>query len=250
MHGEEASYYAITDGEHIVSLAAAQDHKRLLDGGRGENTGGMGAYSPAPVLTASVEQRVMDEIVVPTIRGMLADGAPYTGVLYVGLMIDAAGQPRVVEFNVRFGDPETQPLVLRMDSDLLPLLDSAARGQLDADLELVWGDAAVCVVLASAGYPRAAETGKRIEGLEDVLALAAAAGEGELPDVVVFHAGTRASAAFDPAEFETSGGRVLGVTARGATVREARDRAYAAADKIQFDGKQMRRDIAVSALES
>jgi phosphoribosylamine--glycine ligase len=250
MLGEEASYYAITDGERIVTLAAAQDHKRLLDGDRGENTGGMGAYSPAPVLTPAVEQQVLDEIVVPTIRGMAADGSPYTGVLYVGLMIDPAGQPRVVEFNVRFGDPETQPLMLRMDSDLLPLLDGAARGQLDVAGELVWGDAAVCVVLASAGYPRAAETGKRIEGLGDVLALSGPVGEGELPEVVVFHAGTRACAPPDQAEFETSGGRVLGVTARGHTVREARDRAYAAADKIQFEGKQMRRDIAARALES
>ena len=235
MPGEEASYYAITDGRNVVSLAAAQDHKRALDGDCGENTGGMGAYSPAPVFSEEVEKRVLEEIVHPAIRGMAADGCPYQGVLYVGLMIEA-GVPRVVEFNVRFGDPETQCLMLRMRGDLVPLLDGAARGRLDPSVSLDWGDAAVCVAMASGGYPRAYETGKPIRGLE------AAA---EDPNVVVFHAGTRRSA---DGGFETAGGRVLGVTARGASVREARDRAYAAADKIHFEDAHLRRDIAMRAL--
>jgi phosphoribosylamine--glycine ligase len=237
LEGEEASYYAITDGEHVVTLAAAQDHKRALDGDRGENTGGMGAYSPAPVLSEAVEKRVLEQIVHPAIRGMAAEGSPYTGVLYVGLMIDASGAPRVVEFNVRFGDPETQPLVVRMDGDLVPLLEASARGGLDRVAPLGFRDAAVCVVLASGGYPRAYETGQPIEGLE------AAAQDA---DVVVFHAGTRRRA---DGGFETAGGRVLGVTARGASVREARDRAYAAADRIRFPAMHLRRDIAARALE-
>jgi phosphoribosylamine--glycine ligase len=238
LQGEEASYYAITDGERIVTLAAAQDHKRALDGDRGENTGGMGAYSPAPICSEAVEKRVLERIVHPVIRGMAAEGHPYVGVLYVGLMIDAAGDPRVVEFNVRFGDPETQPLMVRMDGDLLPLLEGAARGELDSAADVGWGDSAVCVVLASDGYPRSYQTGKPIQGLGDV--------EGD-DRVVVFHAGTRRR---EDGEFETAGGRVLGVTARGESVREARDRAYAAAAKIQFEGVHFRRDIAARALES
>ncbi len=236
MDGEEASFYAISDGERIVPLAAAQDHKRALDGDRGENTGGMGAYSPTPVFSPPVEKRVLEEIVQPTIRGMASDGAPYQGVLYVGLMIDSAGSPRVVEFNVRFGDPETQPLMLRMQGDLVPLLEGAARGSLDESLSVDWGDAAVCVVMASGGYPRAYEKGKRIRGLEQL--------ERD-PDVQVFHAGTARCA---DGGIETSGGRVLGVTARGRDVAEARRRAYAAADKIHFEGVQLRRDIADRAL--
>jgi phosphoribosylamine--glycine ligase len=232
---QEASYYVLCDGERIVTLAAAQDHKRALDGDRGENTGGMGAYSPAPVVTPAVERRVLDEIVWPTVRGMAEEGSPYTGVLFVGLMVAADGTPRVVEFNVRFGDPETQPLLLRLRSDLVPLLDGAARGALDPAARPEWADAAVCVVLASGGYPRAYETGKPIHGLEQ-----AAAHEG----VVVFHAGTRRQGA----SFVTSGGRVLGVTARGASVAEARRRAYAAADCIRFEGRHLRRDIASRAL--
>jgi phosphoribosylamine--glycine ligase len=219
-----------------VTLAAAQDHKRALDGDQGENTGGMGAYSPAPVVTPEVERRIRERIVDRAIRGMAADGHPYVGVLFVGLMIDEQGDPYVIEFNVRFGDPETQPLMLRLESDVVPLLDAAARGTLDEVTPPRWGEAAVCVVLASAGYPRAYEKGKAIEGLE-------AAERDE--HVVVFHAGTRARAG---GGFETSGGRVLGVTARGATVKEARDRAYAAADAIHFEGVQMRRDIAARAL--
>jgi len=171
----------------------------------------------------------------PAIRGMAADGCPYQGVLFVGLMIPATGVPQVVEFNVRFGDPETQPLMLGLDGDLLPLLDAAARGGLEQAAPVGFRDAAVCVVLASGGYPRAYETGKVITGLDD------AAGE----DVVVFHAGTRRGA---DGRFETAGGRVLGVTARGASVGEARERAYAAADRIAFEGRHLRRDIGDRAL--
>jgi phosphoribosylamine--glycine ligase len=179
---------------------------------------------------------VLEEIVHPAIRGMAADGDPYTGVLYVGLMIDASGAPRVVEFNVRFGDPETQPLVVRMDGDLVPLLDGAARGSLSRATPPAFRDAAVCVVLASGGYPRGYEKGKPIEGLE------ALAGD---PDVVVFHAGTRRA----EGGFETAGGRVLGITARGASVRAARDRAYAAAGRVRFDAMHLRRDIAARGCE-
>jgi phosphoribosylamine--glycine ligase len=232
--GEEASYYAICDGRHVATLAAAQDHKRALDGDSGENTGGMGAYAPAPLVTPPVEKRILEEIVHPTLAGLASEGMPYQGVLYVGLMIDPAGAPSVVEFNVRFGDPETQALVLAMEGDLVPLLDGAARGALEAGAAGVSG-AAVCIVLASAGYPRAIESGKTIHGLEAV--------EPD-PDVVVFHAGTRRAGA----AFVTAGGRVLGVTSRGADLEAARTRAYAAADRIHFDGMQLRRDIALRGL--
>lgn len=239
MVGEEVSYYAISDGSHIVTLAAAQDHKRALDGDLGENTGGMGAYSPTPVFTSAIEKRVLEEVVYPTIRGMTEEGTPYVGVLYVGLMIEADGTPRVVEFNVRFGDPETQPLLVRMEGDLVPLLDGAARGTLQLAPLPEWGDAAVCVVLASGGYPRSYETGKVIHGLDDSGSL------GPEPGVIVFHAGTARRAS---GRFETRGGRVLGVTARGRDVAEAQTRAYAAADRIHFEGRQLRRDIADKAL--
>ncbi len=235
LSGEEVSFYAITDGETITTLAAAQDHKRALDGDRGENTGGMGACSPPPGFRAAIEKRVIEEIVYPTVRGMAADGCPYSGVLYVGLMIDASGTPRVIEYNARFGDPETQPLVLRMEGDLVPLLEGAAHQRLGSAPPLGWGDAAVCVVLASGGYPRAFESGRAIEGLE--------AAERD-PQVVVFHAGTRRDAA---GRFVSAGGRVLGVSARGATLAEARERAYSAADQIRFEGMQLRRDIAARA---
>jgi len=237
--GQEVSYYAISDGRSVVSLAAAQDHKRALDGDRGENTGGMGAYSPAPVFTPAIEKRVLEEIVHPTIRGMAADGHPFEGVLFVGLMIDPAGTPKVIEFNVRFGDPETQVLMLRLDGDLAVLLDAAARGRLEGVAAPAWHGAAVCVALASGGYPRDYATGKAIAGL--------AAAERD-PDVIVFHAGTRwipaDAAKGDAGHFVTAGGRVLGVTARGATVAEAQRRAYAACAKISFDAMHLRRDIA------
>ncbi len=234
--GEEASYYAISDGERVVTLAPAQDHKRALDGDRGENTGGMGAYAPAPVVSEAVEKRVLEEVVHPTLRGMRSEGATYTGVLYVGLMVDAEGVPRVVEFNVRFGDPETQPLLVQMSGDLVPLLHGAATGALEPQT-VAAEDAAVCVVLASGGYPRSYEKGKPIHGLEQ-----ASAREG----VVVFHAGTRAT---PDGGYVTDGGRVLGVTARGPDVASARARAYAAADCIDFAGLHRREDIAARALD-
>lgn len=237
MIGEEASYYAITDGEHVLTLSAAQDHKRALDGDRGENTGGMGAYAPAPVVTEAVEKRVLERIVHPAIRGMAAEGTPYQGVLYLGLMIDPQGEPRVVEFNVRFGDPETQPLLMQMQSDLLPLLDASARGGLDRLPPPTASGAAVCVVLASGGYPRGFRKGFPITGLD------AAARD---PNVVVFHAGTKKQ----DGVFVTAGGRVLGVTARGDDVAEAQRRAYAAVDALRFEGAQLRRDIASRAVTS
>jgi len=233
--GEEASYYAISDGESVVSLAPAQDHKRLLDGDQGENTGGMGAYVPAPVVSEAIEKRVLEEIVHPTLRGLREEGHPFAGVLYVGLMIGADGAPSVVEFNVRFGDPETQPLMLQMKGDLVPVLDGAARGRLDPGLAPATRDAAVCVVLASGGYPRSYATGKPIRGLEAA---------GADPDVVVFHSGTRR----EGDGFVTNGGRVLGVTARGSDVAQARERAYAAAARIEFEGMTLRGDIAARAL--
>ena len=236
LEGEEASYYAICDGERFVTLAAAQDHKRLLDGDQGENTGGMGAYSPAPVVDDAVEARILDRVVAPALRGMAEEGHPYIGVLFVGLMVDPSGDPYVIEFNVRFGDPETQPLMLRLDADLAELLDSAARGQLDEGAEIAWGEAAVCIVMASPGYPRSYPTGHAIAGLED-----AEAEEG----VVVFHAGTRRA---PEGHFETAGGRVLGVTARGGSVETARARAYAAVQAIAFEGAHSRTDIASRAL--
>jgi phosphoribosylamine--glycine ligase len=233
--GAEASFHALTDGERVVCFAPAQDHKRALDGDLGENTGGMGAYAPAPLVSEAVEKRVLEEIVHPTLRGMRAEGTPFSGVLYVGLMIDPSGAPSVVEFNCRFGDPETQVLVTQMDGDLLPLLDGAARGHLDESLRARGEGAAVCVVLASGGYPREFEKGKPIRGLEQAA---------ELPGVVVFHAGSRRVGA----GFVTNGGRVLGVTARAASFAEARDRAYAAAECIAFDGMHLRRDIGARAL--
>ena len=239
--GEEASYYAISDGERSVCLAAAQDHKRALDGDRGENTGGMGAYSPAPVVSPDVEQRIIEKIVEPTLDGLREEGTPYRGVLYVGVMVVEA-EPVVVEFNVRFGDPETQPLLYRMESDLVPLLLGAAQGQLPQQAvrapgpaSPVFGDPAVCVVLASEGYPRSYPVGREIRGLEEL--------ENE-PEVLVFHAATRRSGG----RWETAGGRVLGITARGASIAAARDRAYAAARRIQFEGAQQRSDIALRAL--
>ena len=237
LRGEEFSYYAITDGEQIAMLAPAQDHKRALDGDRGENTGGMGAYSPVPAVTEAVERRVVEEVVRPAVRGMAAEGHPYTGVLYVGAMLDADGAPHVIEFNVRFGDPETQPLMMRMQDDLFPLLYGCARGKLDpAEAPRRWSGASVCVVLTSAGYPRDYESGVAIAGLESVA---------DDPDIVVFHAGTKRTA---DGGFVTAGGRVLGVTARGSDVAEAAQRAYAAADRIRFRGLHLRRDIAALAL--
>jgi phosphoribosylamine--glycine ligase len=235
MEGEEASFFVVTDGTSALPFQAAQDHKTIFDGDRGPNTGGMGAYSPAPVMDAATEKRVMDEIVMPTVAAMAKEGAPYAGVLYVGLMVTRQG-PRVVEFNCRFGDPECQAIVPRLEDDILPLLDAVARGRgLPASLR--WrADSSVCVVLASHGYPGAPRLGDAISGL------AAAA---ELPGVNVFHAAT----ALRDGGLVTSGGRVLGVQALGADIRAAIARAYEAVDRIRFDGMQWRRDIGRRALD-
>jgi len=234
MEGEEASFFVVTDGTSALPFQAAQDHKTIFDGDRGPNTGGMGAYSPAPVMDATTDRRVMDEIVTPTIAAMAKEGAPYAGVLYVGLMITKDG-PRVVEFNCRFGDPECQAILPRLDEDILPVFDAVARGRgLPASLR--WRpESSVCVVLASRGYPAAPKVGDPISGLDDA---------GALPGVNVFHAGT----ARRDGGLVTAGGRVLGVQALGPDIRSAVARAYEAVDRIRFDGMQWRSDIGQRAL--
>jgi phosphoribosylamine--glycine ligase len=233
LEGEEASFIVLCDGAHVLALATSQDHKRLLDGDAGPNTGGMGAYSPAPVVTPNVHARVMHEIIQPTIAGMAAEGIPFTGFLYAGLMIDAAGRPRTVEFNCRLGDPETQPILMRLKSDLFDALMHATDGTLDK-VELQWDRrVALGVVMAAHGYPLDPRRGDAISGLP-----AAAA------DAMVFHAGTAAT----PAGPVTAGGRVLCVTALGDSVRIAQHRAYEMLLGIQFDGAQYRRDIGHRAL--
>ena len=237
--GEEASFFALCDGETAIALASAQDHKRVFDGDKGPNTGGMGAYSPAPIMTPAMSQRVMDEIIRPTVRAMQALGAPYKGVLFAGLMITKDG-PQLIEFNVRFGDPECQVLMLRLMSDLLPALLAARDGQLK-NFDLRWyGDAALTVVMAAKGYPGNYAKGSLIEGLD-----AAAQVEG----VEIFHAGTIAGTGADGNRILANGGRVLNVCARGKTVREAQQRAYAAVDKIKWPGGFCRRDIGWRAIE-
>jgi len=233
LEGEELSFIVLTDGQTVLPLAPTRDHKRLADGDKGPNTGGMGAYSDDGILDAALQNRIMSEIVEPTLKGLAAEGRPYQGFLYFGLMITAEG-PKLLEYNCRMGDPECQPLLVRLESDLAEVLEKVAAGKL-AGAQLKWSpDASVCVVLASAGYPGKAETGKAIAGLE-----AAAAIEG----ATVFHAGTKKS----DGGFVTSGGRVLGVTARAATLKAAAGRAYAAVEKISFDGMHYRRDIAARA---
>ncbi len=230
LEGEEASFYALCDGERFVVLSHAQDHKRALDGDLGENTGGMGAYSPAAPVDARVERLIVDTIVRPTVDGMRAEGRPFRGALFVGLMIDG-GQPRVIEYNARFGDPETQALLFRLESDLVPLLVGAAEGRLPANATPVrFGEPAVCVVMASEGYPRKYASGREIRGLESIAGL---------PDAKVFHSGTRR----ENGRWLTAGGRVLGVTARGATIAAARARAYALCAQVTFAGAHYRRDI-------
>ncbi|MGZ5917589.1 MAG: phosphoribosylamine--glycine ligase, partial [Methyloceanibacter sp.] len=229
LDGEEASFFALVDGETALPLATAQDHKRAFDGDKGPNTGGMGAYSPAPIMTPTLCARVMHEIVLPTVRAMSARGTPFKGVLYAGLMIKD-GAARLIEYNVRFGDPEAQVLMLRLKSDLLPALLAVADGEL-SDLALDWHeDAALCVVMAAAGYPGSYEKGTDIKGLDKA---------GADPDVQIFHAGTKR----DGARIVADGGRVLGVTARGKDIREVQARAYAAVDKIDWPGGFCRRDI-------
>jgi len=228
LDGEEASFIVMVDGRHALALATSQDHKRLKDGDAGPNTGGMGAYSPAPVVTPSVHAKVMREIIKPAIAGMEQDGAPFVGFLYAGLMIDKAGQVNVVEFNCRLGDPETQPIILRLKSDLLTLLDHALAGTLD-QAEAEWDPrAALGVVLAAHGYPDAPRKGDAITGLPP-------AGD----DYHVFHSGT----ALDGDQVVATGGRVLCVAALGHNVKTAQRRAYEIAGSIRFDGMQMRRDI-------
>jgi len=234
MEGEEASFFAFTDGKNILPLASSQDHKRVNDGDEGPNTGGMGAYSPAPVVTDELYQVIVETIVKPTIDGMAADGCPYSGILYVGLMIKD-GVPRVVEYNARFGDPEAQPLLMRMKSDIVPVLQACARGRLQQN-SIEWYDkAAVCVVLASGGYPGPYEKGLPISGLDDAA---------KIDDLMVFHAGTT----LKDGKIVNQGGRVLGVTGLGDSVRDAIDKAYVGVKVIHWDGVHYRNDIGARAL--
>jgi phosphoribosylamine---glycine ligase len=234
LSGEEASFFVLCDGEHALPLTAAQDHKRAFDGDKGPNTGGMGAYSPAPVMTDAMIARTMDEIIRPTLRAMKARGMPYTGVLFAGLMITASG-PKLIEYNVRFGDPETQVLMLRMMSDLVPALLAACDGELQHFNVRWYPDAALTVVMAAKGYPGDYAKGTVIDGLD-----AAAAVEG----VEIFHAGTRR----DGDRILANGGRVLNITATGPSVREAQRRAYAAIDRIAWPEGFCRRDIGWQAI--
>ena len=234
LEGEEASFIVMCDGAHVLPLATSQDHKRLLDGDRGPNTGGMGAYSPAPVVTPEVHARIMREIILPTVAGMAKDGSPYTGFLYAGLMIDKAGNPKTIEFNCRMGDPETQPIILRLKSDLLDLVEHALAGTLD-QAEAEWDRrCALGVVLAAHGYPDEPRKGDRITGLSAPAA-----------DCRVFHAGTR----LEGKDVVTNGGRVLCVTSLGDNLRIAQKRAYQAVEAVRFDGMQYRRDIGHRALK-
>jgi len=237
LEGEEASFIVMVDGRNVLPLASSQDHKRLADGDAGPNTGGMGAYSPAPVVTPEVHARIMREIILPAVHGMAADGIPYTGFLYAGVMIDTDGQPRLLEFNCRMGDPETQPIMARLKSDFVDLVEHAIDGTLDA-VDAEWDRrAAVGVVLAAAGYPDAPRKGDVIEGLDRITAQAH-------PGVVVFHAGTTVV----DGRPTVTGGRVLCVTALADSVRQAQRAAYAAVADIRFAGMQYRTDIAHRAL--
>ncbi|MEW6075929.1 MAG: phosphoribosylamine--glycine ligase [Candidatus Omnitrophota bacterium] len=234
LQGQEASIIVFTDGKHVVPLASSQDHKRIFEQDKGPNTGGMGAYSPAPVVSEKLFQEVMDTIIEPTIKGLASEGIVYQGVLYAGIMRTAQG-PKVLEFNVRFGDPETQAILPRLDSDLVEAMCATIEGRLN-NLALKWKEqACVCVVCASKGYPGAYEKAKEIMGLKEA---------GMMKDVVVFHAGTEKK----EGKYFTSGGRVLGVTGLGATVKDAIDNAYRAAGKIHFEGMHFRRDIGQKAL--
>ncbi len=233
--GEEASFLVITDGKNIIPLASAQDHKAVFDGDQGPNTGGMGAYSPAPVVTSAIHEKAMLQVIRPTVDGMATEGRPYRGVLYAGLMVKD-GDVKTLEFNARFGDPECQPLLMRMKSDIVPVLLAVANGDL-ADAAIEWHDkAAVCVVMASEGYPGDYRKGDGIEGLEHAA---------EVAELYVFHAGT----AQKDGACVTSGGRVLGVTALGATVKDAIAAAYKGVSKITWPGVQYRSDIGKKALE-
>ena len=235
LQGEEASFIVMCDGKNVVAMATSQDHKRLLDGDEGPNTGGMGAYSPAPVVTPEVHARAMREIILPTIKGMEKDGIPFTGFLYAGLMIDAQGKPKTLEFNCRMGDPETQPIMMRLKTDLFDVMMAATSGALD-QIELQWDRRpALGVVMAAHGYPLHPRKGDVVHGLPQ-----------PAEDVVVFHAGTQRQ---DGATV-TSGGRVLCVTVLGDTVRQAQQRAYDVARGIGFDGAQYRKDIGYRAIKA
>ncbi|MFZ9335139.1 MAG: phosphoribosylamine--glycine ligase [Burkholderiaceae bacterium] len=228
LQGEEASFIVMCDGKNVAALATSQDHKRLLDGDEGPNTGGMGAYSPAPVVTPEVHARAMREVILPTVRGMEKDGIPYTGFLYAGLMIDAQGRPKTLEFNCRMGDPETQPIMMRLKSDLFDLMMAATSHGLDA-FDLQWDRrCALGVVMAAHGYPLDPRKGDEVTGLPD-----------DADDAVVFHAGTMLAGG----RVTTSGGRVLCVTALADSVKAAQQRVYAVASGIHFDGAQYRKDI-------
>ena len=234
MEGPEVSVLAFADGKHVLPMVSAQDHKRIFDGDKGPNTGGMGAYSPAPVYTEALSEEVNKTIIEPTIAAMAAEGTPFTGILYTGLMLTEKG-PRVLEYNVRFGDPETQPIMVRMKSDIVDLFLACLDGTLD-QAELEWYDeAAVCVIMASGGYPASSEKGVPINGLDDITP----------EEAIVFHSGT----AVKDDQVVTNGGRVLGVTAKDATIKGAIDKAYAAVEKIHFDHMQFRRDIGARALK-
>jgi phosphoribosylamine--glycine ligase len=235
LDGEEVSFFALVDGKHALALASAQDHKRVGDGDTGPNTGGMGAYSPAPVLTSALQQEVMERIILPTVNGMIAEGAPFKGVLFAGLMLTKDG-PKLLEYNTRFGDPECQTLMLRLKSDLLPALMASRDGVLK-DFDLRWKDeAALCVVMAGEGYPGEPRKGTVIEGLDDAAAEA---------DAIVFHAGTKSGA---DGKILANGGRVLGVCGLGKTISAAQARAYAAVDKVRWPEGFCRRDIGWRAI--
>ena len=242
MHGEEASFIAMADGRHVLALATSQDHKRLKDGDAGPNTGGMGAYSPAPIVTPAIHNRVMREIIRPVVDGMAREGTPFTGFLYAGLMIDDAGNPRVVEFNARLGDPEAEVILFRLRSDMLELLEHAVNGMLDS-IDAEWDRrAALTVVMAADGYPESPKKGAKIHGLRG--RQSAGGAEAAATDRHVFHAGT----ADANGDVVVSGGRVLAVTALGDPLRVAQRIAYEAVDAIGFDGMQFRRDIGHRAL--
>jgi len=235
LDGEEASFMVLCDGQNVAALATSQDHKRLLDGDEGPNTGGMGAYSPAPVVTAEVHARAMREVILPTIRGMEKEGIPYTGFLYAGLMIDRQGRVKTLEFNCRMGDPETQPILMRLKSDFLDVLMAATSGELDT-FEMQWDRrVALGVVMAAAGYPMNPRKGDVITGLPK-----------DSEDAMVFHAGTIEK----DGQILTSGGRVLCVTALADSVKQAQQKAYQTARPIAFDGMQMRRDIGFRAIKN
>ena len=236
LDGEEVSFMALTDGVHVLPLASSQDHKRVFDGDQGPNTGGMGAYSPAPVVTATLHERILREILVPLLTGLKKKNIDYRGVIYVGLMITEAG-PKVLEFNARFGDPECQPIMMRLESDLIPLLEAAIDGKL-ATIQCEWSnEPAVCVVLAADGYPGSYGKGKEIHGLEKLKTWQKG---------FVFHAGT----VKDNGRWLTSGGRVLGVTARGLNIAQAVHEVYRAVHEISWEGMHYRKDIAQRALRT